>query len=200
MGEPCRRITFFLVTLVSAGVVCFLGGASLAFSFICGLDRVAQPVVIAVGTAAGVSLLVFVFAVYASCCGKVKAHVVLSIVFLVFAGVFVAVAVLVWVRQSDVLRLVGHAWDPEFFGAVGSRFEQRFGCKGWSGRDTCEGVVRRWLDVWANVIGGVALGGCVLACVGAFVAINYACCLDETDSSSRNVPMLKQTLMLSRGW
>lgn len=200
MGEPCRRITFFLVTLLTTGVACLASGAVLAFSIICRLDKTAKYIVITAGVAAGLSLLLFAFAVYASCCGQVKARLTLSIVFLAFAAAFLAAAVLVWVKQSDILRVVGHGWDAELIDAVGRRFEQRFKCTGWAGQATCEGVVRGWLDIWSNVIGGASLVACVLACVGAFIAINYACCFDEEDSSSRNVPMLKQTLMLSRGW
>ena len=200
MGEACRRVSLFFAAFLtfcglSLGSCCIL-----AFSFICGLDKLNKPIVIGVGVAAGISVLLFIFAIYASCCGARKSRVFLGITFILFALTLVTLAICLWIKQTDILDIVAHGWDPQHIDSIGHKFETKFNCKGWDGQGTCQDIVCTWLRLWSNVIGGVSLLSCVIASIGAFISLDYAYLHNEEGSSSRNIPMLKETLMISRGW
>jgi hypothetical protein len=208
------RAAFGILTLFTIGVAT---GGTIALLVIVEVKRLyhaSDAFQIGLIVATAVVSLVFIFAVYASCCGGRTARFVLGALFLFLTVAFAAFGWLVARYHGDVASRMGFLWADPQYEKVADAIERMFHCHCFD-NNTCDPLDNTTVsentttcldklnlfieDAWI-VVFGTAIGVVGLLIVAAGVAFCYACQKAGHDGHGyRRFPMSSYNTVNSNG-
>ena len=187
----CISATVFSILTISTIGVTF--AATLAVFLLIklkSLDVVSREVYIGSIIALVVVALVFLFAIYASCCGGRCAKFILFILYIAYAVAFAALGVFILVKRDAFIDELNRFWVDPKLQETAEIIEKAFHCACWNetlcyngtefkeGQD-CETILHQDVHKYWNVIVGVTFGFAALIFLGASCACGYACCANR---------------------
>ena len=194
MGGLCNCIsaTFFsILTIGTIGITAIATTAIFILVKLKKLDVLSHQVYVGLTVALVVVLLIFLFAIYASCCGRRCAKFILFILYLLYAIAFAALGVVILVKKDAVVNEAERFWLEDKYEDTYKIIEKAFNCECWNatlcgdneshytpGHD-CQTVLGNDVHKYWKVIIGVTFGFAGLIFLGAACACGYACCRDN---------------------
>jgi hypothetical protein len=181
-ADCCAGTVFTFLTLTTIGIAT-LGTISL-FTVIevKKLYQVSEGFHIGVIIALVVVCLIFLFAIYASCCGGKAARGILGTLFLIIAVPFVVFAAFLAKDHDKIPDDLKFLWEPykAKYDDARAAMEKAFHCHGFSvstdrTKPPCREKIGEFIDdAWEAVV-AVAIVMAVLLLFGTIVACCYAC-------------------------
>jgi hypothetical protein len=179
----CRKFFFLLISVFTLGAVlailiaALVMGEKLQFF---KTDPHLLPVVIA---ATAVAFLIFLFAAIVSCTQKRGCRIALAAIFVAFAILLLAAAILAIARQKDVVPALADLWHgtTQAQKDVVDALQRAFDCCGWNQtREGCKGgpceptISNDVKHYWKGAAGALLGFALVLLILGA-IACKCAC-------------------------
>jgi hypothetical protein len=188
------RAAFGILTLFTIGVAT---GGTIALLVIVEVKRLyhaSDAFQIGLIVATAVVFLVFIFSVYASCCGGPTARFVLGALFLLLMVVFTAFGALVADFHNDIGNQMEFLWFNTQYEKVVESIEDIFKCQCFNVTEcrpknitvsenmTCLYKIDQFVDAAWVIVFGTAIGVAALLLVGASIAFCYACKKENHDT------------------
>jgi hypothetical protein len=188
------------MALLSLGCICILSVFGLVvfseydiFDFSPGTSGIFVSVLV-------VSLALFCFAIYVACGESSPCqNRILGIVFLVFAGGVLTLALFGFTDRDNIVGRISTAWTPPMSTAdrvIASCVEHGFHCCGWDAVraecqnttiTTCAGPVNQGFDRYCEPVSGILIGLAVLLGVAMIVACVKRDIVSEFDTDQPSI-------------
>jgi hypothetical protein len=188
-ADCCAGTLFVVLTLVTIGVA--TAGTIAFFAVIEAkkLHHVSKGFQIGLIIVLVVVCLIFIFSLYASCCGQKVARGILGVLFILLALVFIAFAVLVGKYHTNFGNRMEFMWKkPDQYKDAIKSFKDTFNCTcftvGYPTFDCpwwtplnrrCNYQITHFVDGAWKVVLSVAVIMAALLIFGAIIAFGYAC-------------------------
>ncbi|OHS92947.1 hypothetical protein TRFO_12124 [Tritrichomonas foetus] len=225
--QCCRSFGFTILSIITIGAACALFGVALYYIATMFKD-VSNTLMVACVIALCVSILVFLFALYASVKDNRCIRTVLTFIYIIFAFVVGAAAILMFAFKGTLFKLIQGEIEKNNTDLIYS-LEKAFDCKlvvnattpdqpdtnsslmfleeggnvSFYGSD-CEDKINKFWKSRIPPIGGALIGIFVIIVIGIILSFKYICCtkdnvdLSPTDKSNRSKEQLNSPL--TYGW
>ncbi|KAH0786108.1 Tetraspanin family protein [Histomonas meleagridis] len=202
MGCSCKKFIrgfgFTILTLITIGSTIALFAACLYF-IKTKLDDISQTLLIVVIVALCISILVFIFGIYASVKGKKCARSLLAIIYIFYALIVGAMAIFVLACKGVLYDAVKSQFDSgnqDFINII----QAGFNCKSWDnatvGNTSCKSAIETFYNSTILII-GICLGVVFfILLVGIIFVFKYVCCGKDDKSDDNN----QISTPLTYGW
>ncbi|OHT14506.1 hypothetical protein TRFO_43023 [Tritrichomonas foetus] len=191
-GKCCKGLFLTLLSVVTMGVI---AACLIAAVIVCkteNINKISKTVFIILIVVCVLACLLFVFSLYASCCGKRCAKIVLGILFLVFSVILIIFGICVLALKDKIMDSVAKIWDitdKDYDAENKQNIEDIFKCCGWNihlcvsqmtAEKTCKVLLDDTFDKYGKIVGIILIVLAVLLIIGAILAF---CSKKGRDSS-----------------
>jgi hypothetical protein len=181
-ADCCAGTVFTFLTLTTIGIATLGTIALFAVIEVKKLYNVSEGFHIGVIIALVVVCLIFLFAIYASCCGGKAARGILGTLFLIIAVPFVVFAAFLAKDHDKIPDDLKFLWvpDQEKYKDARTAMEKAFDCQGFDTstdppKPACREKIKEFVDgAWKAVV-AVAIVMAALLLLGTIIACCYAC-------------------------
>lgn len=202
-----RNFLFTLLTLLTIGVSCAVFIAMIYYFDKIHMKSVAEDLMVGVIIGLCLSILLFIYGLYASCCGNRCHKCLLSVFYLIFTITLGAVGVALLAAKSKVKEGLAKLWQDNEK-SVTDALEEGFKCKSWNDasipkEQRCETVITEFYEKYGNIGGGVLIALFVVLMGGTIIAFRFVCKREpKSDKASSTQPNGKDqfTTPLTYGW
>ncbi|OHT11396.1 Tetraspanin family protein [Tritrichomonas foetus] len=187
MGCCSKCFKGLFLTLLSTITMGVIAACLIAAVIVCKtqhFEEVSQTFFIVLIVICALACSLFIFSIYASCCGKKCSKITLGILFLVFAAILIAFAVCFLALKDEIMETVGKIWNPleeEYDEEQQKIIQGFFTCCGWHVRicnveqmlaadKTCKEVLDNFYKKYSLIVGIVLIVLAVLLVIGAILA------------------------------
>lgn len=197
-------LLFTIMTLVTIGVTTAVFGIMLYYFKMIAIQEASSGLYAVLIIGLCVSLLILIYGTYASCCGGKCHKVIISLIYIIWAIVLLAVAVYVLVSKDKLLDTLGGAWDSN--NETFKHAENGLKCHNWDKKEgeleTCKVKITEIYEKYGTPAGAVLIILALLLFVGVFLAFKIICrkTADDGASSSQQGGRDQFTTPLSYGW
>ncbi|OHT04750.1 hypothetical protein TRFO_06184 [Tritrichomonas foetus] len=178
-------IVLSIITLLTMGVISALFVAALVVTKMKDLDHLSDEVFYVIIAGSVISLVLFFFGIYASCCGGRCSKIILAILYLVFAAALGASGAFLIARGDEIIEHCRKIWDDSQFVEVRDNIEEIFKCCGYDAEarclitlelQTCHEVIGDYISKYKFYGGIAALALAVIVIIGMMIALANTCC------------------------
>ena len=206
----CTNTCLTVLTLITLGAT--LGFLIFATYEASKVRKVNDTVFIILVVVTCITGMIFIFGIYASCCGNRCARGALSVIYLVYALILLACGIVVIIFRTKFSKFLRDSYDEGKFSDKDlENIEDTFSCKFPSNpenatkltllEDNSESCFTKFDDFckkFGIIIGIVLLVLFVLIFIGVVIACNAACRKRETSSGSKTKEQVSTPL--TYGW
>ena len=137
-----------------------------------------------------VTAIVFVFAIYASCCGKIVARRILSAIFIAFAVVLIVMAICIFTLSAKALDTIGEYWEEgaKYDQEIIDTIQDALKCCGYNSTEgcppdteRCRSKIEKLVDNFADSIGIILIFVAVVLLVCATIGCIEKCAPREDE-------------------
>lgn len=199
-------LLFTIMTLFTIGVTTVVFGFMLYYFKMMAITEASDALYAVLIIGLCVSLLILIYGTYASCCGGRCHKVIISLIYIIWALVLLAVGIYVLGSKGKLLDMLGEHWDANKEKGAISTAEQELKCSGWNvvtpGISTCKEVISGYYNKYGKPCAGVLIVLSLILFVGVFLAFKMICrkTTDERGSSSQQGGRDQFTTPLTYGW
>jgi hypothetical protein len=185
---------FTLLTILTVGMSSGLLIAVIVFFRDIGMAKVDSSLFIGIIIALGVSVLILLYCIYASCFGGSCQKVMIAVLFLAYALPLIALGISIVALKSKLKEQFCSFWEsrsehPDAVEAI----EASLDCCGWDSSDdslcanstrqgSCGAKIDDYYQKYGIPAGGALLGLGVLLLIGTAIAIRFIC---KAENSNR---------------
>jgi hypothetical protein len=132
MCEVCGKIFFTLLTLLSIGITSAAVIGVFVLVQLSAMATISQEFNIGLYIALSFSVIMLIFAIYASCCGDKCARITLGILYLIYAAALGTAAGFILAKGSAIMNELGKSWtNPSDGGTLARELEKQYECLCW---------------------------------------------------------------------
>lgn len=203
----CRRFIFLIISIMTMGstaVLLLLGVIGIKQK---NLQTIDNKIIIVLVVSFSIALLLLIYCIIASLCGKRCTNFGLAIVYAIFTAflVFCGVVVLVYESQLEDMIKKAYSIQSEDAQRIIKAIEEEFKCCGWDtfniscgvNTQNCQVVFNKFYNdnkIWLAI---AFFTLAVILLVGTVVAFHYVCCGDEEDKY-RELQTMRSPLVYGR--
>ena len=137
-----------------------------------------------------ITALIFIFAIYASCCGKICARRTLSAIFLIFAVVLLIIAIIMFTYTDRITAEIGKFWEEgeKHNQKVIDKIEESLKCCGYNSdkgcpadTERCKDKIQSEVNKIAYAIGVILVVICILLLICTIIGCSSKCAPREDE-------------------
>jgi amino acid transporter len=187
-ADCCAGTIFILLTLATIGIATLGTIAVFVVVQVKKLYHVSEAFHIGLIIALVVVCLIFLFAIYASCCGEKVARGILGILFLLILVLFVVFAAFLALYHDEIGNHLKFVWDGDAkHQPAKDSLEESFNCCGFDRahwtcgtKPPCLEKINEFIaSAWKIIVAGASVMAALLL-IGTIVACCYACQREST--------------------
>lgn len=212
--DQCLRgFGFTILSLITIGASTALFAIALYF-IATKFKDISNSLLIIVVIALCVSVLVLLFAFYASCKGNKCVRTILVFIYIIYALIVGAAAIFLFAFKGKLMGLISDGVEKNNSDLIHS-IQEGFNCKMNSNTtkngtvyyfygSECDDKVNSFYKAKLPPIGGCLVGIFVILVIGIVLSFRYLCCVKETQDLSTTEPINKNkdslNSPLTYGW